>query len=204
MHRQRLLNTLHKLFSHTNKTTGVWFSENTVQSIFDFVTGNANCFERSNKGGHITGSALVTTHDLKQVLLTHHKKLNKWLQLGGHADGESDCAKVAFTEAFEESGLPQDSLQFLNWHSDNTGDVLPFDLDVHLIPATAKENEHYHYDIRYLIFSNKPHLIQVSDESNSLRWFTIEEARQLTQEQSMLRQFEKLEWLQMNFFKSFK
>ena len=41
----------------------------------------------------------------QRVLLTHHRKLDRWLQLGGHADGDRDLARVALKEAEEESGL---------------------------------------------------------------------------------------------------
>jgi len=41
----------------------------------------------------------------ERVLLTHHKKLGKWLQLGGHSDGNSNMLDVALKEAKEESML---------------------------------------------------------------------------------------------------
>ena len=91
-----------------DKSAGVLFR--------DFVHDNAKCFDRSNMPGHITGSALVLNQDLSKVLLTHHKKLGMWLQLGGHADGHHIAHEVAMTEALEESGLK--GLEFLSYERD--------------------------------------------------------------------------------------
>ena len=76
-----------------------------IDRFVDFVEGNADCFVRSNLEGHVTGSAWLVSPDGKKVLLTHHKKLGRWLQLGGHADGESDVLLVSQRETEEESGL---------------------------------------------------------------------------------------------------
>ena len=105
-----------------------------------FVEQNEMCFERSLDIGHITGSAWVLDFHRTHTLLTHHAKLDKWLQLGGHSDGDPDTLEVALREVREESGLVE---------------VRPiseaiFDVDAHLIPARGAEPEHIHYDIRFL------------------------------------------------------
>ena len=82
-------------------------------------------FCRERLAGHFTASCWLVSADGQRLLLTHHRKLQRWLQLGGHADGDRDLARVALKEAGEESGL--------------TGLVLDdpaiFDLDKHWIPA---------------------------------------------------------------------
>ena len=181
--RQNLIGLLHS-YQNTwcrlpaaNVSWDLHFEGNTVYDFNDFVDKNTRCFERSHHPGHITGSALVLNHDLTKVLLTHHKKLGMWLQLGGHADGHHLTHEVAMTEAIEESGLT--SLQFLKYESDLFGasagtKPLPFDLDRHLIPATARDPEHYHYDVRFLLIASatdQPPII--SDESHDVRWFTF-------------------------------
>ena len=70
-----------------------------------FLATDGALFERSHPPGHFTGSAWLVSADGARVLLTHHRKLGRWLQLGGHADGDADLAQVALREAEEESGL---------------------------------------------------------------------------------------------------
>lgn len=161
----------------------------TLKRLVEFIQAQPQCFERFLKEGHVTGSSLIADPDLDYVLLTHHKKLGKWLQLGGHADGDADVLRVARREAEEESGLK--GFKLLPF-ADST---IPFDIDLHKIPAHKAEPEHFHYDVRYL-FTIDPQLpLVISGESNELRWFSLSEARQITGEWSMLRQFHKLEQL---------
>jgi 8-oxo-dGTP pyrophosphatase MutT (NUDIX family) len=167
------------------------------KNFLDFVKSADNCFDRTNVPGHITGSALIVNQDLTQVLLTHHKKLDIWLQLGGHADGNHDVVDVAMTEAHEESGLQDLSLlkyeEAIFPHLRPLNGVIPFDLDTHVIPKTATSPEHWHFDVRFLIVSDSRCLPLISDESHDVRWFTFNEARNVTQEDSMERQFKKTE-----------
>ncbi len=108
--------------------------------IFDFVKNNWNCWQRSNLAGHITGSAWVLSPDGSSVLLIHHKKLDRWLQPGGHVD-ETDqtVADTALREVMEECGLSNLTL---------AAPVI-FDVDVHEIPARGHEPTHFHYDLRF-------------------------------------------------------
>ncbi|MEZ4749787.1 MAG: NUDIX hydrolase [Bdellovibrionota bacterium] len=126
--------------------------------------------------------------DCTQVLLTHHRKLDKWLQLGGHADGDSRVDRVALREAEEESGLTD--LSFHPSLSDR-----PLDWDIHEIPARPGEPTHFHYDVRYLIQTHDPKAIQCSEESNELRWFPLEKVKAITNEPSLLRLIEKVRLL---------
>ena len=70
-----------------------------TQATINFVEQHPDCFERSLLIGHITGSAWIVSPDQQQVLLIHHRKLDRWLQPGGHADGDPDVASVALREA---------------------------------------------------------------------------------------------------------
>ena len=80
-------------------------------------------------------------------MLTHHRKLDRWLQLGGHVDGEQAVHVAALREAQEESGLQHFSFVKI------AGRLLPFDIDIHPIPATPAEPAHHHYDLRYLLLA---------------------------------------------------
>jgi hypothetical protein len=164
--------------------------------ISHFVASTPEAFLRTHLAGHVTGSSLVVTEDLSRCLLTHHAKLDKWLQLGGHADGDSNVSAVAFKEANEESGLTD--LQFVPFERMLTAsDKHPMivDLDVHLIPARKSEPEHFHYDVRYLIFTKTPASTQISAESKALSWFTIEESLKMIDERSLKRFLIKVDFL---------
>lgn len=160
----------------------------TVQRIRKLVTEHEDCFDRTCRPGHITGSAWVLSHDRSHCLLLHHRKLDRWLQPGGHADGESNVAAVALREAQEESGLEQLAVE-------NNG--LPLDLDVHVIPARFDavgnqiEDSHEHHDVRFLLVATEGEPLVLSDESHDLRWLTHEEVLNLTDEESVLRMMRK-------------
>jgi 8-oxo-dGTP pyrophosphatase MutT (NUDIX family) len=174
-----------KLLAKLRTYQNQWTEEAaTVARFIDFVSNQAACFERELACGHVTASAWVVNSDKTKVLLTHHRKLNKWLQLGGHADGDSDIFEVARREVWEESGLSDVAL----WREEI------FDLDIHPIPARGNEPEHEHYDIRIAMQAIGSEAYVVSDESHDLRWVPIIALRELTQGESMLRMGRK--WLQ--------
>ena len=148
-----------------------------------FVDTYTDCFERSQLSGHVTGSAWLTNAAGTHVLLTHHRKLNRWLQLGGHADGDSDVLAVATREAVEESGIT----------SIATVKTDLFDIDIHEIPARGSEPRHFHYDVRFASKVEGNEQFAVSGESHALEWVEIAKLGNRTTEQSMLRMAEK--WL---------
>ncbi len=163
-----------------------WPEESEVVARFrDFVLREPGCFERSTVEGHITGSAWLVDADGEHTLLTHHRKLNKWLQLGGHADGCADVVAVALTEAREESGI--DDLHVI--------DREIFDLDIHPIPARGADPEHLHYDVRYVIRAGHTDHV-VSDESHDLAWVKVTAIEAYTTEPSMTRMAHK--WNMLN------
>ncbi|WPZ12351.1 MULTISPECIES: NUDIX hydrolase [Roseivirga] len=126
-----------------------------------------NCFERSLLHAHFTASAWLVNRELTHCLLTHHAKLNRWLQLGGHADGDSELRRVCLKEVTEESGLKDICLA--------DGEI--FDLDIHFIPERKGIPGHDHYDVRFLVYGNMDETIQINHESNSMKWVKLEEAK---------------------------
>ena len=146
-----------------------------------FVESETDCFRRGLSIGHITGSAWVVNADGSEVLLTHHRKLDCWLQLGGHADGDTEVLSVAMKEAEEESGL----VGFTH-----VGSGI-FDIDIHPIPARKDEPGHLHYDVRYVLRANGGLDYIVSDESHDLRWVKLDDVKTLTTEPSMMRMVAK-------------
>ena len=181
MHRQPLLEMLGRYEDAHPEEAPV------VEQIRALVESAPNCFERSCRPGHITGSAWVLSHDGSQCLLVHHRKLGRWLQPGGHADGEHRVERVALKEVREESGLEQ--LQIVQPRHM----PLPLDVDVHRIPARLDragnlvEDAHEHHDIRFLVQAAAGQQVVTSDESHDVRWFTCEEVVNITDEESVLR-----------------
>jgi 8-oxo-dGTP pyrophosphatase MutT (NUDIX family) len=168
------------LRAHAGKPLDAHESAMAVDMI-RFVETHADCAERSLQIGHLTGSAWIVDRDRKRTLLTHHRKLDKWLQLGGHADGELDLLAVAFREAQEESGLTR--LRVI--------DASIFDVDRHLIPARKTEPDHWHYDVRFLIEADPEEPFVISDESHDLAWIEIARMAEYNPEESMMRMARK-------------
>lgn len=162
-----------------------------VARVVALVEGHADCFARSCQPGHITGSAWVVSADRQRVALVHHRKLQRWLQPGGHADGDSDVVMVAWREATEETGLR--NLRLLGQEEG----VIPLDVDVHEIPArydpqgNLVEGAHQHHDIRFLFVASRDDSLVVSEESHAVAWLELDQVRQQTDEESLLRMLEK-------------
>jgi 8-oxo-dGTP pyrophosphatase MutT (NUDIX family) len=142
----------------------VVFREKMV-ALLDSAQG---CFQRDCFPAHFTGSALVVSADGSRALLHHHRKLDRWLQFGGHCDGDENVARVAQREALEESGIEGLIL----------ASARPFDLDIHTIPQHESEPEHFHYDVRYVLIAPQEANAIVSTESHEIRWFTADELRE--------------------------
>jgi 8-oxo-dGTP pyrophosphatase MutT (NUDIX family) len=163
VHRRPLLELL-ALYGARNPEEG-----DCVARVRALVESRPDCFERRCLPGHLTGSAWVLSADRRRFLLTHHRKLDRWLQLGGHADGETDLAAVALREAREESGLGP----FALLGAGAAAPPLPIDVDVHAIPSRPGEPAHEHHDLRFALVALGGEA-RASDESHALRWFAME------------------------------
>lgn len=173
MHRRPLLDSLD---AHIAR----WPDDHVrADHVRQFVRNHPDCFERTCLEGHITGSAWIVSPDHDAVLLTHHRKLDRWLQLGGHSDGVADPLEVALREACEESGLPH---FIVAPEADG-----PLDVDVHVIPARGDEPAHLHHDIRYLLIADPAEPLRISDESHDLKWVRWDAIAELTTETSIQR-----------------
>ena len=177
MHRTAVLKLLHayaarELSSHESAM---------AQATIEFVEAHEDCLLRSQLSGHLTGSAWIVDVVRKRTLLTHHRKLDKWLQLGGHADGDPDLLAVALREAEEESGLTR--LQVVSREV--------FDLDRHWIPARKAEPAHWHYDLRFMIEADSDEPLVVTYESKDLAWVEVAQVTTLNPEESMARMVRK-------------
>lgn len=148
-----------------------------VADTLRFVEAHEDCLVRSCLPGHLTGSAWIVDPTRTRVLLTHHRKLDKWLQPGGHADGDPDLLAVALRETREECGVARLRV------------VSPaiFDVDRHTIPTRKTEPEHYHYDLRFLLEADPADPLVVTEESHDLAWVELARVPALNPEESIAR-----------------
>lgn len=152
----------------------------TAQRILAFLDAHPqDAHRRSCLEGHLTASALLWDHACERVLLTLHAKLNRWLQFGGHCDGNANLFACAWRETEEESGITP------AWMSPN-----PVDVDIHTIPARPGEPEHLHLDVRFLARAPRGAQEVCSSESKRLGWFTPGDAQDLDLDDSVRRLFE--------------
>lgn len=136
----------------------------TVELFCILLADAADPFRRERLAGHFTASCWLVDRAGARVLLTHHRKLGLWLQLGGHADGERDLRIAALKEAEEESGLGGLRIE-----------AGIFDLDRHWIPEHKGVQAHWHYDVRYIVHAGLDEAYTVSEESHDLAWRSIGE-----------------------------
>ncbi len=130
-----------------------------VDTFLELAGEGRHAFQRSRLQGHFTGSCWLVSGDGTRALLLHHRKLDRWLQPGGHADGEMDLARVALREASEETGLTGLRVE---------GDI--FDIDRHRIPARGDEPAHWHHDVRYVIRAGESEHFAHNHESHAMAW----------------------------------
>jgi 8-oxo-dGTP pyrophosphatase MutT (NUDIX family) len=126
-------------------------------------TYGAQAFDRALPVGHVTASAWIVDPERTQTVLLHHRKLDRWLQLGGHVDGDPDVRRSALREAREESGLR--TLRLI-------AETL-YDVDVHRIPARGSEPEHDHYDLRFALEADPREPLVRNAESHDVRWIAL-------------------------------
>jgi 8-oxo-dGTP pyrophosphatase MutT (NUDIX family) len=147
------------------------------QRITAFVASQADAFARTLVIGHVTASAWIVDPSRTCALLIHHRKLGKWLQLGGHIEDDVDLRAAALREAREESGLR--TLRFAS--------RTIYDLDVHRIPGGAGEPAHDHYDVRFALEADPSEPLIKSAESHALAWVPLAEIERYGVDESVLR-----------------
>lgn len=135
--------------------------------------GNA-LYTRKNFDGHITTSAFVVDAASAEILLLKHKSLNRWLQPGGHTEGDVSFMASALREAMEETGMTESDLS--PYYIEEGSDV-PFDIDSHHIPANLKKEEdaHYHHDLRYLfLYTGDRNHSYNEEEATGMQWVSFD------------------------------
>lgn len=146
------------------------------QGILDFIGEHPDCLYRSCLSGHLTASALVIAEDGKRFLLHLHRKLGRWLQFGGHCDGDGNLVHVAWREAVEESGIGNLAI---------APEIV--DVDIHRIPTHETVPEHLHLDVRFLVHAPTGAVPRISEESDEIRWFSPGELASIHTDESVER-----------------
>jgi 8-oxo-dGTP pyrophosphatase MutT (NUDIX family) len=157
------------------------------EQMLELINTCENSFSRESKIGHFTASCLLLNKNKTHILLTHHRKLERWLQLGGHCDGDPDVMNVAMKESIEESGIEE--IKPLS------KDI--FDIGIHLIPANKKEEAHYHFDIRFLLHAYSNNNFKISEESKDLKWVELNSKDTTELDESLSRMLKKLQYAEI-------
>lgn len=153
----------------------------TVERFLEFAGSGEEPRGKANPARHVTASAWVVNADRSRTLLTHHRKLGIWVQLGGHVDAGEDWRDAALREAREESGLHD--FRFIERGA--------FDLDIHALPGRKDAPAHLHYDLRFILEADDGLPLSVSEESRDLRWVSLAELRDYSREESIERMAKK-------------
>lgn len=133
--------------------------------LLDFGARHPDALHRSCAAGHLTASAWVVNHDATRGLVLLHAKIGRWLQPGGHADGQASLWGVALREAAEETGI--EGLEV--WTE-------PIDVDVHLfVNRREAEPSHLHFDVRFLVRTPPGATPRGNYESEALRWVAADQ-----------------------------
>jgi 8-oxo-dGTP pyrophosphatase MutT (NUDIX family) len=174
------------------------------EAILRLVTAGPEAFSRAHfQPGHVTASCYIVASGERRAasgngksfdgesidegddyLLLHlHRRLDRWLQMGGHVEAGEAPAEAALREGNEESGLTDLALAHEGI----------FDLDVHPIPAGKGEPDHLHFDIRYLARTSTPYAIALdANESKELAWVPLARAEALLREEAATRVIHKI------------
>lgn len=177
MHRRQLLQLLARYRTPYIEEAGM------VARARRFVAQHPDCFNRELMHGHVSGSAWVINPARDRVLLLHHRKLERWLQPGGHADGEADIHRVVMQETAEESGVDIAHIRLL--------DEAIFDVDVHVVHESEHDPRHTHFDIRLLLEIDDRLPLPGNDESHQVAWVPLHQVSRFNNALSLHRMVDK-------------
>lgn len=154
-----------------------------VQRTLSFINAHTECFDRHLAHGHVTGSAWVLNPARTHTLMLHHRKLDLWLQPGGHADGDPDMLQVVLKETSEESGIDLSEIKLI--------DEEIFDVDIHTVYPSSHDHRHEHFDIRFMLEIDDSLEIPGNNESHQIGWIPLSWVSQYNNALSLRRMVQK-------------
>ena len=167
-----------------------------VTRTLRFISQHPNCFDRHQTDGHVTGSSWVVNPTRTHALMLHHRKLDLWLQPGGHADGDPDIHYVVMKETSEETGVDMANIRLLS--------EAIFDVDVHTVHASEHDPRHEHFDIRFLLEIDDSLPLPGNDESHQIIWVPISQIARFNNALSLYRMVRKTEHLAFDEYGMFR
>lgn len=143
--------------------------ETDKQTLLRWLEAGTDISIRENLVGHLTASAWVVSPDRTKVLMAYHKLYDSWAWLGGHADGDWNLARVAETEAREESGIRE--LRLIS--------EAPISLEILTVNGHEKKGKyvpcHLHLNLTYLFEADPAQHLQCKpDENSGVAWLSMD------------------------------
>ena len=137
-----------------------------LRSLYlEHVERHDDALSRECHPDHLTTSALIVSADHTQVLLTLHRRLQRWLQTGGHCEpSDASLVHAAAREGREESGI-----------DDLAVDPVPVLLSRHEVPGCGPVRPSHHLDVQYVAVAPEGAREVISDESDELGWFGFDD-----------------------------
>lgn len=160
--------------------------EHDKEQMLQFMKNNENYLERENQIAHFTASMWTVNKARTKTLMVYHNIYNSWSWIGGHADGMEELCAVAMKELQEETGVK---------HAKMVSEDI-FSLETLTVDGHVKKGvwvpSHLHFNLTYLAEAEESETLVVQEEENSaVKWWTFEEALQVSTEPWMVERIYK-------------